>query len=122
MIVVPTGDALDGAMGDGGVATSITVAVESLKSSISSFMHDIHWLMRILDDVAKIHPFVAGMYTSDRYVKILADAWVAPILAFKAVYSMERTRQENDKRIISLYVAMKDMIAVLVEYVSRCLG
>lgn len=32
---------------------------------------------------------------------------------------MERTRQENDKRIISLYVAMKDMIAVLVEYASR---
>lgn len=48
-------------MGDSGVATSITVVVESLKSSISSFMHDIHWLMRILDDVAKIHPFVAGM-------------------------------------------------------------
>lgn len=39
----------------------------------------------------------------------------APILAFKAVYSMERISRENDKRIISLYVAMKDMIAVIVQ-------
>lgn len=31
---------------------------------------------------------------------------------------MERTRQENDKRIIALYVAMKDMIRVLVQLVS----
>lgn len=92
------GDMLDGMLPNGGVTTDMTETVQALKSGISTFMHDISWLMRVLDEVAKIHPFVA-----------------APILAFKAVYSMERTRQENDKRIISLYVAMKDMIAVLVE-------
>ena len=39
------------------------------------------------------------------------------VLAFKAVYTMEMTRRSNDKRIITLYVSMKDMIAVLVQYV-----
>lgn len=63
-VVVPAGDALDGAMSDStAAATPMTEVVEALKSSISSFMHDIHWLMRILDDVAKIHPFVAGVYS-----------------------------------------------------------
>ena len=39
------------------------------------------------------------------------------VLAFKAAYNMERTRRDNDKRITLLYVAMKDMLAALVQYV-----
>ena len=31
---------------------------------------------------------------------------------------MEMTRRENDRRIRSLYVEMKEMIAVLVQYVT----
>lgn len=37
------------------------------------------------------------------------------ILAFKAAYNMEKTRRENDKRILMLYVAMKDMLSVLIQ-------
>ena len=37
------------------------------------------------------------------------------VLAFKTVYKMEMTRRDNDKRIVALYVTMKDMIAVLVQ-------
>lgn len=32
---------------------------------------------------------------------------------------MERTRRDNDKRISLLYVAMKDMLMALVQYVSK---
>ena len=42
------------------------------------------------------------------------------MLAFKAVYTMDMTRRENDKRITALYVSMKDMIRVLVQCVSSC--
>lgn len=36
-------------------------AVEAIKSGLNSFMEDIPWLMKSLDEVAKIHPVVTGM-------------------------------------------------------------
>lgn len=44
------------------------------------------------------------------------------VLAFKAVYALETTRQENDRRVMTLYVEMKDMMMVMVQYVLsfRC--
>ena len=42
---------------------------------------------------------------------------IVAVLAFKAVYTMELTRRENDSRIRSLYVEMKEMIAVLIQCV-----
>lgn len=35
------------------------------------------------------------------------------VLAFKAVYTLERTRSENDKKIKLLYLEMKDMMSIL---------
>ncbi|KAI0340329.1 hypothetical protein BDW22DRAFT_412068 [Trametopsis cervina] len=92
------GETVDGSMPPGRSSSDAKAVVDTIKSGIDTFMEDIQWFMKVLDDIARVHIFVA-----------------APILAFKAVYSMERTRRENDKRIISLYVAMKDMIAVLVQ-------
>ena len=34
---------------------------EAIKSGLNSFMEDIPWLMKSLDEVAKIHPVVTGM-------------------------------------------------------------
>ena len=39
------------------------------------------------------------------------------VLAFKAVYYLESTRQENDRRVMTLYVEMKDMMLIIVQYV-----
>ena len=39
------------------------------------------------------------------------------VLAFKAVYYLETTRQENDRRVMTLYVKMKDMMMVMVQCV-----
>ena len=41
------------------------------------------------------------------------------VLAFKAVYYLENTRQENDRRVMTLYVKMKDMMMVMVQCVLR---
>ncbi|THH27677.1 hypothetical protein EUX98_g6499, partial [Antrodiella citrinella] len=73
-------------------------ATEAIEHGLNSFMEDIPWLMKGLDEVARIHPVVT-----------------VAVLAFKAVYSMEMTRRENNKWIWSLYVEMKDMIAVLIQ-------
>jgi hypothetical protein len=39
-------------------------------------------------------------------------------LSLKTVYTLEVNRRSNDKKIIALYVDMKDMMTVLVQYVS----
>lgn len=44
----------------------------------------------------------------------LSDILLGVVLAFKAVYKLEVTRQQNDKRIISLLQQMKDMVEVLI--------
>jgi hypothetical protein len=44
-------------------------------------------------------------------------AKIVVVLAFKTVYTLEQTRRSNDKKIISLYVGMKDMMGDLLVYV-----
>jgi hypothetical protein len=39
-------------------------------------------------------------------------------LAFKTAYELERNRHENDKKVVSLYDRMRDMMGVLLLYVS----
>ena len=42
---------------------------------------------------------------------------VVIVLAFKTVYTLEQKRRENDKKVISLHVGMKDMMGALLLYV-----
>ena len=43
-------------------AVQASGAVDAIKSGLNSFMEDIPWLMKSLDEVAKIHPFVTGTH------------------------------------------------------------
>jgi hypothetical protein len=38
---------------------------------------------------------------------------VVAVLAFKTVYTLEQKRRDNDKKVISLFVGMKDMMGSL---------
>ncbi|KAI0692702.1 hypothetical protein BC835DRAFT_1416357 [Cytidiella melzeri] len=69
---------------------------QNIFSNVKSGLGDDPWFMRALDDVARIHPFVS-----------------VAVIAFKACYNMEMARRHNDKRVISLFKEMKDMIEVL---------
>jgi hypothetical protein len=42
---------------------------------------------------------------------------IVVVLAFKTVYTLEQKRRDNDKKITSLYVGMKDMMGALLLYV-----
>jgi hypothetical protein len=44
-------------------------------------------------------------------------AKIVVVLAFKTVYTLEKKRRDNDKKVISLYVGMKDMMGALLLYV-----
>lgn len=39
--------------------------------------------------------------------------YLVAVLAFKTVYTLELKRRENDKKIVALYVEMKDMMGAL---------
>ncbi|KAF8843361.1 hypothetical protein BDN67DRAFT_1008997 [Paxillus ammoniavirescens] len=53
-------------------------------------------LMKVLDEMAKIHPVIA-----------------VAVLAFKVVVTLELKRRDNDKKVIALKVEMKDTISIL---------
>ena len=46
------------------------------------------------------------------------DREIVVVLAFKAVYTLEQMRRDNEKKVIALYVEMKDMMGVLLLYVQ----
>ncbi|KAI0701233.1 hypothetical protein BC835DRAFT_271177 [Cytidiella melzeri] len=72
--------------------------LQKMKSSMNDLPVEIPGLLNALDEIAKIHVSISIV-----------------VLAFKAAYNMERTRRENDKRILLLYVAMKDMLTALLQ-------
>ncbi|TCD69099.1 hypothetical protein EIP91_008741 [Steccherinum ochraceum] len=55
-------------------------------------------LLRLLDDVARIHPFVS-----------------VAVVAFKVAFQTYLTRKDNDARVVKVYTVMRDMMMVLRE-------
>jgi hypothetical protein len=47
---------------------------------------------------------------------------IVVVQAFKTGVELEQKRHTNDKKVISLYVGMKDMMEVLIRYVSSLLS
>ncbi|KAI0080472.1 hypothetical protein K474DRAFT_1704774 [Panus rudis PR-1116 ss-1] len=68
-----------------------------IQAKLDSFFEGVPWLLNALDEVAKIHPVVS----------IVA-------ITFKAVYTMELKRRDNERCVTALYVEMKDMVHVLI--------
>jgi len=79
---------------------------ENIQKGVNTFMEAVPALMKALDEVAKIHPFISG--TSPLLLRMGAPDERRPravaVLAFKAVYTLETKRRENDKRVLALYV------------------
>ncbi|KAJ7628556.1 hypothetical protein FB45DRAFT_40380 [Roridomyces roridus] len=73
-------------------------ALDAIESGINSFMEGMPGLMKGLDEVAKLHPFIG-----------------VAVMAFKAVWALEQKRRDNDKKILALHMEMKDMMAVLTQ-------
>ncbi|KAH9171881.1 hypothetical protein EDB89DRAFT_1851867 [Lactarius sanguifluus] len=67
-----------------------------VKEGIDRFFDGMPVLMNALDEVKALHPFIGVV-----------------VLAFTAVYTLEQKRRDNEKKIIALYVEMKEMMGVL---------
>ncbi|KAJ7326377.1 hypothetical protein DFH08DRAFT_941029 [Mycena albidolilacea] len=83
-----------------GVKTGLDAVggMEAIEKGLNSFMEGMPVLMKALDEVADIHPFIK-----------------VAVLAFKAVWALEQKRRENDRRILTLHMEMKDMMGVLIQ-------
>ncbi|KAJ7668060.1 hypothetical protein B0H17DRAFT_1336028 [Mycena rosella] len=83
-----------------GVKTGLDTvgATESLEKDLNSFADGMPILMKVLDEVGKIHPFIQ-----------------VAVLAFKAVWALEQKRRDNDRKILVLHMKMKEMMEVLIQ-------
>ncbi|KAJ7084934.1 hypothetical protein C8R44DRAFT_894044 [Mycena epipterygia] len=81
-----------------GIETGLNAVggMEAIEKGLNSFMEGMPVLMNALDEVAKVHPFIA-----------------VAVLAFKAVWALEQKRRENDKKVLVLHMEMKEMMGVL---------
>ncbi|KAI0038791.1 hypothetical protein FA95DRAFT_1505041, partial [Auriscalpium vulgare] len=71
---------------------------QHIEDGIDHFFEGMPVFMNALDAVAEVHPFIA-----------------VAVMAFKTVYTLEVKRRGNEKKVIALYVEMKDMMAVLLQ-------
>jgi len=79
---------------------------EAIQNGVNTFMEAVPILMKALDEVAKVHPFISG---ASPFLSTIRDdcrmtfAVIVAVLAFKAVYTLETKRLENDQRVLALY-------------------
>ncbi|KAJ7739936.1 hypothetical protein B0H16DRAFT_1568368 [Mycena metata] len=83
-----------------GVVAGLTAVggMEAIEHGLNTFMDGIPVLMKALDEVGKLHPFIG-----------------VAVMAFKAVWALEEKRRANDKMILSLHMEIKDMMGVLTQ-------
>ena len=77
---------------------------DAIEKGVNTFMEAVPVLVKVLDEVAKVHPFISGVCESVLSTRAPIDGPLVAVLAFKTVYTLEVTRRGNDKRVISLYV------------------
>ncbi|KAI9464114.1 hypothetical protein BJY52DRAFT_887425 [Lactarius psammicola] len=71
-------------------------AVKEGMDHLDHFFDGMPVLMNALDEVKALYPFIGVV-----------------VLAFKTVYTLEKKRRDSEKKVIALYVEMKNMMGVL---------
>jgi len=98
------------------VAASGSMDSKAVEEGISGFVEGTRVLMKGLDEVARIHPFIGGIINFILSIMCETDLiCTVAVLAFKAVVSLELKRRDNDKKVIALKMEMADMMAILLE-------
>lgn len=92
----------------------------SLKSD--AFATKANIVIKGLDELSKIHPFISGMQTGFPlwfFIQTLAVA----IIAFKLVITLEEKRRSNNAKVLAVNIQMQEMMSQLFRYVAfACVG
>jgi hypothetical protein len=95
---------------------SASIDSKALEDGLHGFLEGVQVLMKGLDEVAKLHPFVGGTLNCHLCPKCIKLIFcIVAVLAFKAVVTLELKRRANDKKVIALNAEMGDMMSVLLE-------
>ncbi|KAI1783152.1 hypothetical protein LXA43DRAFT_1187180 [Ganoderma leucocontextum] len=102
-----TGDAIDTAQEKIGTAKKVVElvkpaydsdAMQPVKDGINKLVESLPGLLKALDEVAKLHPFIG-----------------IAVGAFRVVVELDVKRRDNDKKIGMLFVEMRDMMEALLQ-------
>ncbi|KAF9002450.1 hypothetical protein BDQ17DRAFT_1425778 [Cyathus striatus] len=77
---------------------SIQIGHQTIENAISGFAESSRIGIKVLDELAKLHPFIA-----------------APVLAFKLVVNLDMKRRENNMKVVAVMVQIQDMFCVLLQ-------
>jgi hypothetical protein len=83
-----------------------------IKQEIDKFSEGIPMLLKALNEVKNLHPVIGGEFSS-WYTRCKLTRKSVAVVAFETVYALEQKRRDNEKKVNALYVAMKDMMRVL---------
>ena len=87
-----------------------------LHKLISTITDDIKSLLRVLDDISKIHPFITSLYLFHTHCVLAHILHLTAVVGtFRVAFALEQKRRYNDKKILLMFVEMGDMMAVLVQ-------
>ncbi|KAJ6530320.1 hypothetical protein B0H19DRAFT_482579 [Mycena capillaripes] len=84
------------AIDSAGSALASDLNVKSLENAITTFAETSKVLMKGLDVLGQLHPFVG-----------------VAVLAFKLVITLDITRRDNNKKVLAVKIQMQDMMTVL---------
>ena len=94
-----------------------SATLDIVKDKISHFAENSRALVGVLDEVSKAHPFILSMSLLSSVYSTQPGADVYSVVAaatFKVAITLELNRRENDQKVITLHVAMCDMMQVVV--------
>ncbi|CDO75523.1 hypothetical protein BN946_scf184871.g4 [Trametes cinnabarina] len=73
-------------------------AMKAIRTGVNALVDNLPGLLKALDEVAKLHPFIG-----------------VAVGAFRIVVELDLKRRDNDKKIASLFLQMKDMMEALLQ-------
>ncbi|KAI0661089.1 hypothetical protein C8Q70DRAFT_911215 [Cubamyces menziesii] len=73
-------------------------AMKTIRDGVNTLVNSLPGLIKALDEVAKLHPFIG-----------------IAVGAFRIVVELDLKRRDNDKKIASLFLEMKDMMEALLQ-------
>jgi hypothetical protein len=92
-----------------------TTDIKTVENTVNGFAEASQVLMKALDAVQTIHPFIGGASCIFLLFAWLTDLQLVAVLALKLVISLELTRKSNDSKVIVLYAQMQDAASVLLQ-------
>jgi hypothetical protein len=101
----------------GALASAANLDVKSIESTITTFAETSAVLIKGLDALGQLHPFVGSacfVFHVQLYTNLRA---AVAVTAFKLVITLDLTRRANNKKVLSIKIQMQDLMTILFQCV-----